>query len=122
MTSLPLKLLLLLPLPLTHMAYAYCQSTGQWTRVSGGGIPGPPITYGARGVASAGNRSAIPAASVLSNTNPNNIESIPVLKDADATSIYDTQGSNGVILCLVSFRKYVDTCLYPLCSIRYFPS
>ena len=30
--------------------------------------------------------------------NPNDIESISILKDADATSIYGTQGSNGVIL------------------------
>jgi len=36
--------------------------------------------------------------SPFNNINPNDIESISVLKDADATSIYGTQGSNGVIL------------------------
>ena len=36
--------------------------------------------------------------SPFSNINPADIESISVLKDADATSIYGTQGSNGVIL------------------------
>jgi len=36
--------------------------------------------------------------SPFDNINPNDIESISVLKDADATSIYGTQGSNGVIL------------------------
>ena len=36
--------------------------------------------------------------SPFNNINPNDIESISILKDADATSIYGTQGSNGVIL------------------------
>jgi TonB-dependent starch-binding outer membrane protein SusC len=36
--------------------------------------------------------------SPFNNINPNDIESISVLKDADATSIYGTQGSNGVII------------------------
>lgn len=36
--------------------------------------------------------------SPFSNINPADIESISILKDADATSIYGTQGSNGVIL------------------------
>ncbi len=36
--------------------------------------------------------------SALSFINPNDIESISVLKDADATSIYGSRGSNGVIL------------------------
>ena len=34
----------------------------------------------------------------LSTINPQNIESIEVLKDADATSIYGSRGANGVIL------------------------
>lgn len=34
----------------------------------------------------------------LSTINPSNIESIEVLKDADATSIYGSRGANGVIL------------------------
>lgn len=36
--------------------------------------------------------------SALSFINPNEIESIDVLKDADATSIYGSRGANGVIL------------------------
>jgi len=36
--------------------------------------------------------------SSLNDINPNDIESIVVLKDASATAIYGTQGSNGVIL------------------------
>jgi TonB-linked SusC/RagA family outer membrane protein len=34
----------------------------------------------------------------LSNINPNDIENIDVLKDASATAIYGTKGSNGVIM------------------------
>lgn len=34
----------------------------------------------------------------LSNINPNDIESITVLKDADATAIYGSRGANGVVL------------------------
>ena len=36
--------------------------------------------------------------SPLNNINPDNIESIEVLKDADATSIYGSRGANGVVL------------------------
>ncbi len=36
--------------------------------------------------------------SVLNSINPNDIESIDVLKDADATAIYGSRGTNGVIL------------------------
>ncbi len=36
--------------------------------------------------------------SILNMINPSDIESIEVLKDADATAIYGTQGANGVIL------------------------
>ncbi|ATL48068.1 hypothetical protein COR50_13335 [Chitinophaga caeni] len=36
--------------------------------------------------------------SPLNSLNPNDIESIEVLKDADATSIYGSRGANGVIL------------------------
>jgi TonB-linked SusC/RagA family outer membrane protein len=36
--------------------------------------------------------------SPFNNLNPNDIESISILKDADATSIYGSQGSNGVVI------------------------
>lgn len=39
-----------------------------------------------------------PGASPLNSINPNDIESIEVLKDADATAIYGSRGANGVIL------------------------
>lgn len=36
--------------------------------------------------------------SPLNSLNPNNIESIEILKDADATAIYGSRGANGVVL------------------------
>lgn len=36
--------------------------------------------------------------SPLNNINPNDIESVEILKDADATAIYGSRGANGVIL------------------------
>lgn len=40
----------------------------------------------------------IGAGSPLNNINPNDIERIDILKDADATAIYGSRGSNGVVL------------------------
>jgi len=40
----------------------------------------------------------VASSNVLSNINPDDIESISVLKDAAATSIYGSRGGNGVIV------------------------
>lgn len=42
--------------------------------------------------------SANSAANPLNSINPSDIESIEILKDADATAIYGTRGANGVVL------------------------
>lgn len=53
-----------------------------------------PVAGGGSGLgADNGNR-----LSVLSTLNPNDIESMEVLKDASATAIYGTRGANGVVL------------------------
>lgn len=44
----------------------------------------------------------------LNTINPNDIESIEVLKDADATAIYGSRGGNGVILVTTKKGKAVD--------------
>ncbi|WEK21341.1 MAG: SusC/RagA family TonB-linked outer membrane protein [Candidatus Pedobacter colombiensis] len=44
-------------------------------------------------------------ANPLSTLNPNDIESIEVLKDADATAIYGSRGANGVILITTKKAK-----------------
>ncbi|GAB3223576.1 SusC/RagA family TonB-linked outer membrane protein [Spirosoma arcticum] len=42
--------------------------------------------------------SQVPASNPLANLNPSDIESIDILKDASATAIYGSRGSNGVVL------------------------
>jgi TonB-linked SusC/RagA family outer membrane protein len=44
--------------------------------------------------------------SVLASLNPNDIESIDVLKDASATAIYGSRGANGVIIITTKKGKY----------------
>lgn len=67
------------------------------------GSPGAPLTIRMRGISTAGdsnplillNGVQIPDMSFI---NPNDIQSISVLKDASASSIYGARGGNGVIL------------------------
>lgn len=58
-------------------------------------IDGLPIYPDNGSFGTSGNRQA---GNALSSLNPNDIESIEVLKDASATSIYGSRGSNGVVL------------------------
>jgi TonB-linked SusC/RagA family outer membrane protein len=60
------------------------------------GIPFNSQTLGSRIVAGA----IIPGGNIspLNTINPNSIESIEILKDADATAIYGSRGANGVVL------------------------
>ncbi|MFS4416938.1 SusC/RagA family TonB-linked outer membrane protein [Maribacter sp. 2307ULW6-5] len=58
-------------------------------------IDGFPIYPDNSAYGAGGNRQAT---NVLASINPNDIESIEVLKDASATSIYGSRGSNGVVL------------------------
>ena len=57
----------------------------------------PAFTYGNNGL------------SALNSINPNDIESIEVLKDADATAIYGAKGANGVILITTKKGKIGET-------------
>lgn len=57
------------------------------------------VPYASEPIGSFYTNTAFPAvASPLNNINIENIESIEVLKDADATSIYGSRGANGVVL------------------------
>jgi len=58
---------------------------------------GAAFTYGNNGL------------SPLNSINPNDIESIVVLKDADATAIYGAKGANGVILITTKKGKIGET-------------
>jgi len=81
--------------------------------ISGGGAPGAGSTIRIRGGASLNasndplivvdgvpldNGGIAGSANALSLINPNDIESFSVLKDASATAIYGSRGSNGVII------------------------
>jgi TonB-linked SusC/RagA family outer membrane protein len=44
--------------------------------------------------------------SVLASINPNDIESIDILKDASATAIYGSRGANGVVIITTKKGKY----------------
>ncbi len=48
-------------------------------------------------------------ASPMSTLNPNDIESVEVLKDADATAIYGSRGANGVVLITTKKGKAAET-------------
>ena len=59
--------------------------------IDGVPFPADPLTQGSFGAANL-------ASSPLNSINPSDIESIEVLKDADATAIYGSRGANGVVL------------------------
>ncbi|MDR0538625.1 MAG: TonB-dependent receptor [Tannerellaceae bacterium] len=71
--------------------------------VSSSGAPGAPTTIRIRGVGSINGSDPLVVVDGVSNVpidavNPNDIESLQVLKDASATAIYGAQGANGVII------------------------
>ncbi|WP_158994116.1 SusC/RagA family TonB-linked outer membrane protein [Mucilaginibacter sp. L196] len=64
------------------------------------GVPYNSATLSTQGLAPYSGTPAYPTngASPLNSINPQDIESITILKDADATSIYGSRGANGVVL------------------------
>ncbi len=84
--------------------------------VTGSGAPGSDATVRIRGFGSVnGNRSPLyivdgaPYTSDLSSINPADIESMTILKDAAATSIYGSRGANGVIVITTKQGKVGKT-------------
>jgi TonB-linked SusC/RagA family outer membrane protein len=61
-------------------------------------IDGVPFSSGSIGEQQASVSLPGGPVSPLNNINPNDIESIEILKDADATAIYGSRGANGVVL------------------------
>ncbi|MBX2921946.1 MAG: TonB-dependent receptor [Chitinophagaceae bacterium] len=83
------------------------------------GAPGGNTTIRVRGMNSVlgGNNALVVIDGLqggsLNNINPNDIESIEILKDASATAIYGSQGANGVILITTKLgRKGKPTITY----------
>ena len=79
----------------THSIYADAEPL--WV------VDGIPISNPANGIA--GGLRGTAGQNYLATINPNDIESIEVLKDAAATSIYGSRGSNGVILVTTKSGK-----------------
>jgi|SRR5450755_4525031 TonB-dependent starch-binding outer membrane protein SusC len=63
------------------------------------------VPYSSTSLASIYTSSIIAGGNPLSSINPADIESINILKDADATSIYGSRGANGVILITTKHGK-----------------
>lgn len=64
-------------------------------------VDGVPVTGSSNSLSWLGN----PVQNGLSSINPNDIESIEILKDASATAIYGARGANGVVLITTKSGK-----------------
>lgn len=79
--------------------------------VRNGGAPGDPGAIRIRGVGTVNDANpliiidGVPAGG-LSDVNPNDIESIDVLKDASASAIYGTRAANGVVIVTTKRGKF----------------
>lgn len=92
-------------LPVTNITQALQGTTAGLNIVTGSSVPGSTGSIRVRGVNSlaAGTEPLIvidgsPFSGSLNDINTHDIESIEILKDASATAIYGTRGTNGVIL------------------------
>jgi TonB-linked SusC/RagA family outer membrane protein len=80
--------------------------------VRNGGAPGAGGDIRIRGVGTVNDASplvvidGVPTNTGLSDVNPNDIESIEILKDASASAIYGTQAANGVVIITTKHGKY----------------
>ena len=77
---------------------------------SAGGAPGAGMNLQIRGAGSLNNNNPLIlvddiAVSSMNNINPNDIESIQVLKDASAAAIYGSRAANGVVLITTKSGK-----------------
>ncbi|MBR3512892.1 MAG: TonB-dependent receptor [Bacteroidaceae bacterium] len=84
------------------------------TATSSDGAPGSAPTIRIRGIGSYAASTTplyvidgVPMSQALSTINPNDIESISVLKDASATAIYGNRGANGVVIITTKKSKGV---------------
>ncbi len=91
--------------PVTSFQKALQGTTAGLQVVSSSGQPGAGTTVRIRGIGSLSASSAplyvldgVPMAGSLSDLNPNDIESVTVLKDAAAASLYGSRAANGVII------------------------
>lgn len=80
------------------------QGRAAGVQVISSGVPGDDATITIRGLSTMNNTSpllvidGVPTLSGLNTINPDDVESIQVLKDASAAAIYGSRGANGVII------------------------
>lgn len=102
-------------LPVTNMMHAIQGTTAGLNIVQNSSVPGSESTIQVRGVNSINANTdpfivldGIPFFGKTNDINPNDIESIEILKDASAVAIYGTRGANGVILITTKRGKETD--------------
>lgn len=89
------------------------------------GLPGSPINVQIRGSASISNKTplfvvdGVPVENFKTTINPADINSITVLKDAAATSIYGSQGANGVVV-INSFKNRISHIKFDITPKSYY--
>ncbi|WP_299895100.1 TonB-dependent receptor [uncultured Aquimarina sp.] len=88
--------------PVTN-AESALQGRAAGLTIANAGVPGSTPSVSIRGLATLGDNTPLfvidgVIAGNLSGLNPNDIETISVLKDASTTAVYGAQGSNGVIV------------------------
>jgi len=105
-------------------AESLLQGQASGVTVTNSGVPGGGTAVRVRGITSLGNADplfivdGVEVSTGLRDINPDDIESIQVLKDAGAAAIYGIQGSNGVIIVttkkghgkpVVTYNMYLGT-------------
>lgn len=101
-------------------AESLLQGQASGVTVTTSGVPGGGAAVRIRGITSLGNASplyivdGIQSSNGLRDVNPDNIESIQVLKDAGAAAIYGIQGSNGVIIVTTKKGRGKPTVTYDM--------
>jgi TonB-linked SusC/RagA family outer membrane protein len=103
--------------PSTSISNALQGTMAGVTVIQNGGQPGKDEgTIRIRGIGTLGNSNAMVVVdgviSSLNDINPNDIESITVLKDAASASIYGSRASNGVILVTTKRAKEGDAVIH----------
>lgn len=102
--------------PVTSFDKALQGTTAGLQVTSSSGQPGATATVRIRGIGSLSASSAplyvidgVPMSGALTDINPNDIESLTILKDAAASSLYGSRAANGVILINTKQGKTGDT-------------
>src|SRR5665647_3019871 len=99
-------------------AESLLQGQASGVTVTTSGVPGGGAAVRIRGITSLGNASplyivdGVQSSNGLRDINPDDIESIQVLKDAGAAAIYGIQGSNGVVIVTTKKGRGKPTVTY----------